>query len=236
MVRNDSVARIVMLLCFSTALLTLAARWHVSSSSSSMMPTPTQKATAILPSNAARAKERQKPTTNQASIPEKLTRFLQSSRVSVTDDTARAMSPQTSTKDKASTISKSNERRLVIDLSDRRVYVYQIGQVIASFPLGVGKKGWETPLGNFEVIHMQHNPVWKHPITGKIFEAGSDSPLGDRWVGFWSDGHNEIGFHGTPDDSLVGTAVSHGCLRMRNPDVRMLYEKVKVGTPVEVKN
>jgi lipoprotein-anchoring transpeptidase ErfK/SrfK len=235
MVRNDSVVRIVMLLCFSTALLMLAVRSHVSSSSSSMMPTQPQKNTDILTPSTARAKNLQQPTSNQASIPEKLTRFLQSSRISVTDDTARAMSPQDSSlKDKVTKI--STERRLVIDLSDRRVYVYQTSRVIASFPLGVGKKGWETPLGNFEVIHMQHNPVWKHPITGKIFEAGADSPLGDRWVGFWSDGHNEIGFHGTPDDSLVGTAASHGCLRMRNPDVRMLYEKVKVGTPVEVRN
>jgi lipoprotein-anchoring transpeptidase ErfK/SrfK len=235
MVRNDSVARIVMLLCFGTALLTLAVRWHLSSSTSSMMPTKPQKNTAILTPDTASDQRGQKSTTNEVSISEKLTRFLQSSRISVADNTARAMSPQDSpTKLSATTI--SNERRLVIDLSDRRVYVYQTGQIIASFPLGVGKKGWETPLGNFEVIHMQLHPAWKHPITGKVFEAGPDSPLGDRWVGFWSDGHNEIGFHGTPDDSLVGTAVSHGCLRMRNPDVRMLYEKVKIGTPVEVRN
>lgn len=234
MVKNDSVTRIFMLLCFSTALLILAVRWHVSSSSSSMMATP-QKNTATLTPGTYSAKNLQKPTSNSSSIPEKLTRFLESSRISVSNDTARAMSPQnSSTLDKVAPI--SNERQLVIDLSDRRVYVYQSSRVIASFPLGVGKKGWETPLGNFEVIHMQHNPVWKHPITGKIFEAGPDSPLGDRWVGFWSDGHNEIGFHGTPDDSLVGTAVSHGCLRMRNPDVRMLYEKVKIGTPVLVRN
>ncbi len=232
MVKNDSVARIVMLLCFGTAFLTLAGSWHLSSYSSSMR-TQTQKNTAILTPGTARADNPQQPKTNEASILEKLTRFLQSSHTSATNDAARAMSPQVSSTP-STTI--SNEHRLVIDLSDRRVYVYQTGQVIASFPLGVGKKGWETPLGNFEVIHMQHNPVWKHPITGKIFKAGADSPLGDRWVGFWSDGHNEIGFHGTPDDSLVGTAVSHGCLRMRNPDVRMLYEKVKVGTPVSVRN
>jgi lipoprotein-anchoring transpeptidase ErfK/SrfK len=234
MVKNDSVARIVMLLCFGTAFLTLAVRWHISSSSSSMIPAQTQKNTAGLTPATSRDRNSQKPTINEASIPEKLMRFLQSSQRSVTDNTARAVSPQTSINPSKTTI--SNENRLVIDLSDRRVYVYQTDQVVASFPLGVGKKGWETPLGNFEVIHMQHDPVWKHPITGKIFEAGPDSPLGDRWIGFWSDGHNEIGFHGTPDDSLVGTAVSHGCLRMRNPDVRMLYQKVKMGTPVSVRN
>jgi lipoprotein-anchoring transpeptidase ErfK/SrfK len=234
MVRNDSVARIVMLLCFGTALLALAVRWHISSSSRLIMPASTQKNTTVLTTDTVRNKNLPK-TTNEASIPEKLTRFFQSSPITVSQGTARATSPQDSSIKPTNTVS-NQQRRLVIDLSDRRVYVYQTSQVIASFPLAVGKKGWETPLGNFEVIHMQLHPVWKHPITGKIFESGPDSPLGDRWIGFWSDGHNEIGFHGTPDDSLVGTAVSHGCLRMRNPDVRMLYEKVKVGTPVEVRN
>ncbi len=60
------------------------------------------------------------------------------------------------------------------------------------------------------------------------------SPLGERWIGFWSDGHNEIGFHGTPDSDLVGSPVSHGCLRMRNPDVRLLYEQISLGVPVKV--
>ncbi|TAF12831.1 MAG: L,D-transpeptidase, partial [Nostocales cyanobacterium] len=70
----------------------------------------------------------------------------------------------------------------------------------------------------------------------EIFEAGTDSPLGDRWIGFWSDGKNEIGFHGTPNTDLIGAAVSHGCLRMRNADVRMLYEQVSLDTPVVVRD
>lgn len=126
--------------------------------------------------------------------------------------------------------------QVVVDLSDRRTYVYAGDEVIASYPIAVGKKGWETPTGSFQVIHMRHYPVWRHPITGKVFEAGTDSPLGDRWIGFWSDGRNEIGFHGTPDIDLVGTAVSHGCLRMRNPDVRLLYEQVSLGTTVLVRD
>ncbi|MEH2368977.1 MAG: L,D-transpeptidase [Nostoc sp.] len=126
--------------------------------------------------------------------------------------------------------------QVVVDLSDRRTYVYAGDEVIASYPIAVGKKGWETPTGSFQVIHMRHYPIWRHPITGKVFEAGTDSPLGDRWIGFWSDGRNEIGFHGTPDVDLVGTAVSHGCLRMRNSDVRLLYEQVSLGTTVLVRD
>jgi lipoprotein-anchoring transpeptidase ErfK/SrfK len=129
-----------------------------------------------------------------------------------------------------------DQTQVIVNLGDRRVYVYQFGQVIASYPIAVGKKGWETPTGDFHVMHMEQHPVWRHPITGKVFEPGSDSPLGDRWIGFWSDGRNEVGFHGTPNIDLVGTAVSHGCLRMRNSDVRILYTQVNLGTPVTVRN
>jgi lipoprotein-anchoring transpeptidase ErfK/SrfK len=128
----------------------------------------------------------------------------------------------------------SDQNQVVVDLSDRRAYVYRQEVVIASYPVAVGKKGWETPTGSFQVMHKQHNPIWRHPITDKVFEAGTDSPLGDRWIGFWSDGHNEIGFHGTPDTNTMGTAISHGCLRMRNPDVRLLYQQVGVGTKISV--
>ncbi|BAY92350.1 MULTISPECIES: L,D-transpeptidase [unclassified Tolypothrix] len=131
---------------------------------------------------------------------------------------------------------KTGDKHVLVDLSDRRAYVYRSDVVIASYPIAVGKKGWDTPTGSFQVHHMQHNPVWRHPITNKVFAAGPDSPLGDRWIGFWSDGHNEIGFHGTPDTNVLGTAISHGCLRMRNPDVRLLYEQVKVGTSVIVQD
>ncbi len=126
--------------------------------------------------------------------------------------------------------------QVVVDLSDRRTYVYAGDEVIASYPIAIGKKGWETPTGSFQVFHMRHYPIWRHPITGKVFEAGTDSPLGDRWIGFWSDGRNEIGFHGTPEIDLVGTAVSHGCLRMRNSDVRLLYDQVSLGTTVLVRD
>jgi lipoprotein-anchoring transpeptidase ErfK/SrfK len=53
-------------------------------------------------------------------------------------------------------------------------------------------------------------------------------------VGFWSDGNNVIGFHGTPEEALIGQAVSHGCVRMRNADVAEFFDRVQVGTPVVV--
>lgn len=126
--------------------------------------------------------------------------------------------------------------RLVVDLSDARVYRYWGDRRLASYPVAVGQPGWETPTGSFKILQMQRNPIWKQPITGDLIETGPDNPLGDRWIGFWSDGRHHIGFHGTNKEQLVGKAVSHGCLRMRNADIRALYEQVGVGTQVIVRD
>lgn len=131
--------------------------------------------------------------------------------------------------------SLSNGVHLVIKLSDRRVYLYHNRELEVSYPIAVGKAGWETPTGNYKVMDMEPSPVWEHPWTGEVILEGPKNPLGARWIGFWTDGVNSIGFHGTPAEELVGQAVSHGCVRMRNKDVIALYEQVKVGTPVTVK-
>jgi len=123
---------------------------------------------------------------------------------------------------------------LVIRLSDRRVYVYDRDKVTTSFPIAIGRSGWETPTGKFQVMDKITNPAWEHPFTGEIAPPGVDNPLGSRWIGFWTDGTNYIGFHGTPNPESVGTPASHGCIRMYDKDVISLFEMVRVGTPVEV--
>ncbi|WP_420819789.1 L,D-transpeptidase [Nostoc sphaeroides] len=172
----------------------------------------------------------------EADLPTKTRLVAQAERQNpVTDSWPKALWSKASAQQVPSSRVADAKTQVVVDLSDRRTYVYAKDEVIASYPIAIGKKGWETPTGSFQVIHMRHYPIWRHPITGKVFEAGTDSPLGDRWIGFWSDGRNEIGFHGTPEIDLVGTAVSHGCLRMRNSDVRLLYEQVSLGTKVLVR-
>lgn len=174
---------------------------------------------------------------NQAEPPAKTRLVAQAETQNpIVDSWPKALWPKASAQQIPSNKLVSGKTKVVVDLSDHRTYVYVGDDVIASYPIAIGKKGWETPTGSFQVMHMRHYPVWRHPITGKVFEAGTDSPLGDRWIGFWSDGRNEIGFHGTPDIDLLGTAVSHGCLRMRNSDVRLLYEQVSLGTTVLVRN
>lgn len=125
--------------------------------------------------------------------------------------------------------------QLVVDLSDRRVYLYKDATLQANYEIAVGKEGWGTPTGQFKIINMQTDPIWQHPFTGEIFPAGAENPLGSRWIGFWSDGVHQIGFHGTNQDDLIGQAVSHGCIRMHDQDAQALYAQVVVGTPVVIR-
>ncbi|CAD0229172.1 MULTISPECIES: L,D-transpeptidase [Planktothrix] len=125
-------------------------------------------------------------------------------------------------------------KRVILRLGQRRVYLYQGEQVIASYPVAVGKEGWETPTGSFKVMQKIENPVWQDPWTGEIRSPGPNTALGLRWIGFWTDGKDAIGFHGTPTVNSIGQAASHGCVRMRNEDVVALFEQVDVGTPVIV--
>ncbi|WP_421656832.1 L,D-transpeptidase [Leptothermofonsia sp. ETS-13] len=124
--------------------------------------------------------------------------------------------------------------RLIVKLSKRRVYVYERDKVIASYPIAVGKPGWETPTGEYKVFNMEKNPTFKSFKSGRIIKPGPDNPLGVRWIGIWTDGKTQLGFHGTNQPELIGQAVSHGCIRMLNKDVTALFEKVAIGTPVKV--
>lgn len=125
--------------------------------------------------------------------------------------------------------------RLELRLGERRVYVLKGDEVIANYPVAIGRAGWETPTGEFVVRDMIENPGWENFRTGEIVPPGGDNPLGVRWISFWTDGVNEIGFHGTPYEEFIGQAVSHGCVRMRNQDVVALFDKVAIGTPVVVR-
>lgn len=269
MVRNESVARLVMFVCFGTAMLSLAVHWRITSTQQQFEKSAdatksrthssqrklgglgeTALGASTVPGESTVEKNAQKTFTLKSTVKSDNKSVRESENVAEVTDIDKKMrlvapeQKQNSKRDQpkffflqASDQQKSSlKTQVVVDLSDRRTYVYTGDEVIASYPIAVGKKGWETPTGSFKIDHMQHDPIWRHPITGKVFPAGSDSPLGERWIGFWSDGRNQIGFHGTPDTEVMGTAVSHGCLRMRNPDVRLLYEQVKLGTTVMVRD
>jgi lipoprotein-anchoring transpeptidase ErfK/SrfK len=124
--------------------------------------------------------------------------------------------------------------QLVLRLGERQLYVYRGEAVEVSYPVAVGKPGWETPTGHFEVAYMLEHPGWTNPFTGEVMPPGPENPLGERWIAFWTDGQNEIGFHGTPNRASIGQAASHGCVRLYNEHIRELYRLVNPGTLVTV--
>lgn len=126
--------------------------------------------------------------------------------------------------------------RLEIKLSQRKVALYRGKKLVKSYAIAVGRPGWETPKGTFAVKQKFRNPTWVHPLKKGISIPGGDpeNPLGRYWIGFWTDGKNWIGFHGTPNPKSVGTAASHGCIRMYGKDIEELFQKVSLGTEVKV--
>lgn len=123
---------------------------------------------------------------------------------------------------------------LKIVLSQRRLYVYQNGEEIASYPVAIGKKGWETPVGTWRVDEMLVDPAWTNFKTRKVVKPGKGNPMGTRWIGFWRDSKDQIGFHGTQQLGSLGKAQSHGCVRMQESHIQTLYRLVKIGTVVNV--
>jgi L,D-transpeptidase ErfK/SrfK len=128
------------------------------------------------------------------------------------------------------------DTELVVDLSDRTVTVYRNQKVQTRYSIAIGQPGWETPQGTFKITQMQRYPQWQHPITKEVFPPGGGNPLGSRWIGFFHDEQMILGFHGTEREDLIGSAVSHGCLRMRNRDVQALFEQVALETSVRVQS
>ncbi len=124
---------------------------------------------------------------------------------------------------------------LLLNLDKKRVYVYKGDEIVTSYPVAIGKRKTKTPVGEWQVMEKIKNPGWTSFKDGRtVIKPGRDNPLGARWIGFWTDGRDVIGFHGTNHPETVGTAASNGCVRMYNRDVKVLFRMVKVGTTVKV--
>jgi len=129
-------------------------------------------------------------------------------------------------------------RHIVINTATRTLTLYEGDHALAHYPVGVGRPGFATPAGHFQVIRMIENPGWENPYqpvkTRVKVGPGSDNPLGTRWIGFLWDGKGEYGIHGTNMPASVGKYSSHGCVRMYVKDAEALYSQIEMGTPVDV--
>lgn len=130
---------------------------------------------------------------------------------------------------------ESYSLRIEIRLSARQLALYRGTTLLRTYPVAVGREGWQTPTGSFEVLEKIQDPAWMNPFTRRVTPGGSpDNPLGRYWLGFWTNGENWVGMHGTPNPESVGRAASHGCIRLHNSDIQELFTLVTVGTPVQV--
>lgn len=133
---------------------------------------------------------------------------------------------------------------IVINLAEMRLYYYHSDQVhVSTYPVGVGQEGWNTPLGKTRITRKREHPTWVVPesilenhlqhgqIIPKIKLPGPDNPLGDYAMNL---GFESIVIHGTPYPRGVGIRSSHGCIRMLNRDVKELFARAQVGTPVTI--
>ena len=127
---------------------------------------------------------------------------------------------------------------LTIDRSGHRLRFYRNLRLTETYAIAVGQAGLETPAGLHHIQNKAVDPAWHVPkrkwagrLAGKVIPGGrADNPLKARWMGI-VDG---AGIHGTAEVSSLGTSASHGCIRMSIPEVKELYARVPVGTPVYI--
>ncbi len=121
------------------------------------------------------------------------------------------------------------KRQVVVSVPDRKLVVMENGAVLKVFPVAVGADVSPSPTGGFEIVSRLTDPTYYH--SGVVIPAGTNNPLGPRWVGLNKKGY---GIHGTNMPGSIGKAASHGCIRMRNRDIVQFFAMVNVGDTVEI--
>ena len=129
---------------------------------------------------------------------------------------------------------------IIISTSERRLYLVLPDHQALKYGVGVGRPGF-TWGGNLRVSMKREWPDWtppaamlrRRPDLPRHMKGGIDNPLGARALYL---GSSEYRIHGSNEPDTIGTAVSSGCIRMTNDDVKDLYERVPVGARVVVQN
>lgn len=135
---------------------------------------------------------------------------------------------------------------IVINLAELRLYYFPKDRnEVITYPIGIGREGWTTPVGEANVISKKKDPVWtppesilqEHAAKGdplpKVVPAGPDNPLGQHALYLSMRGYL---MHGTNKPYGVGMRVSHGCMRLYPEDIAKFFEQVPIGTHVRIIN
>ena len=139
---------------------------------------------------------------------------------------------------------------IVLNIASKRLFYFpQIGEgqatIVKTYPIGIGRVGWETPLGVTTVTAKAKDPHWYVPWSVRqehaemgdplpsVIPPGPDNPLGHRVLKLEMPGYL---IHGTNQPFGVGMRVSHGCVRLYPENIEYLYEIVDVGELVAIVN
>jgi lipoprotein-anchoring transpeptidase ErfK/SrfK len=127
---------------------------------------------------------------------------------------------------------------LVADRNNFKLKLYKKLRLTKTYTVAVGAVGFDTPAGMYQIQNKAIDPAWHVPqsdwagdLAGTVVPGGvPDNPLKARWLGIY-DG---AGIHGTDQTYSLGSAASHGCIRMAVPDVIEVYDQVPVGAPIYI--
>jgi len=147
---------------------------------------------------------------------------------------ARSLSPTVSTED----VLKKYGTVIIVNRSAFQLSLYKNLKLAQTYPIAVGMVGLETPAGQYAIANKAVNPAWHVPnsawagdLAGKVIPPDDPgNPIKARWMGIYAG----AGIHGTTEDGSIGSAASHGCIRMHIPDVIDLYDRVQVGDPIYI--
>jgi lipoprotein-anchoring transpeptidase ErfK/SrfK len=128
---------------------------------------------------------------------------------------------------------------IVVNRPSFQLTLYKDLKPFKTYGIAVGQVGLETPAGLYHIQNKAVNPAWTMPNSdwvapadrGRVIPGGiPENPLKARWLGIYAG----AGIHGTDATGSIGTAASHGCIRMLIPDVIELYDQVPVGAPIYI--
>jgi lipoprotein-anchoring transpeptidase ErfK/SrfK len=146
----------------------------------------------------------------------------------------KVVHPKVTTED----LTKRYPAIIIINRSQFHLTLYKALKPVKTYGIAVGQVGLETPAGLYHVQNKAVNPAWHVPnsdwagdLAGKVIPSGDPgNPIKARWMGIYAG----AGIHGTSEDSSIGSAASHGCIRMHIPDVIELYDQVPLMAPVYI--
>ena len=130
---------------------------------------------------------------------------------------------------------------IVINLAEQRLYLFddETGMPLFTFPIGVSRKGWATPIGETIIVKKTENPTWyptklarqEDPTLPTVVRAGPENPLGKHALYL---GWPRYLIHGTNEPDGVGRQVSRGCIRLYPEDIVRLFDSTELKARVRV--